>query len=122
DSLRNGGVLQQRRIQFGEPGSDQHVPTHVSVSAVRRNEKRVGIEVLVRPPKDQLSIEDRIPGGSNRVPAIAIIRRIKSQLRRERETGLQCFDSTQHPSARQLFTPPAHISQERLPLAERQLI
>jgi hypothetical protein len=87
-AFRNGRVFQQGRVQFRESGSDQNVPAGISIRAVRRNEKGIRIVVLIRAAEHQLSLESRIPRGPNRVAAIAIVRRIKSQLRGEWEPRL----------------------------------
>src|SRR5437762_1751391 len=98
------------------------IPTHVAIGTGRRHSKGIRIEVPIRHSQNHRTSERWIPGWPNRVPRVAIVRRIKSKLGCKRKSRLHIFDRTYRPATQQLIPPSFNAGEERLGFPKRQFV
>lgn len=85
-SLCDLRIFAKRGIQIRETGADQRISSYIAISAGSWNDVGVRIEILRGAALNHAAMKSGIDGGSNRVAAVSIIRRIESKLRSERKT------------------------------------
>src|SRR6185312_10740804 len=87
--LPDWDTLRERQVERIEPRPFQYVASGVSVGTGKRNDERRRIVVLARISGDHVPGECGIPRRPNRIAGVAIVARVETELRRERQSGLR---------------------------------
>ncbi len=95
--LIQSSVFHRREIPGGEPWAQKSISSQVAkeTAVSRRLQKRLGVKPLTRLTNDCRAGEVRIDKRPHRIARIPIVRWVVTQLRCERESGLQ-NDKTVH--------------------------
>ena len=106
EPLGDVGVFHRGEIQLLEPRSDKRVAPHIAVGSVdggahsdRWGDEGVGVEPLADRVRIEVAGEVRVPTGTDRIARVTVAGRVITELRREREAGLDGDDGAGGPAA-----------------------